>query len=69
MAQPALFSLALVAALSLSSVAIAQPAVPKGDAEAAAFRDGFISGKLTWNDVLARAKKEGKVNWFYWGGD
>ena len=69
MAQPALFPLAIAAALILSSVANAQPAVPKGNAEAAAFRDGFISGKLTWNDVLARAKKEGRVNWFYWGGD
>ena len=69
MAQPALFSLAIAAALMLSSAASAQPAVPKGDGAAAAFRDGFISGKLTWNDVLARARKEGRVNWFYWGGD
>ncbi len=62
-------SFALLGALALSTVAIAQPAPPKGDADAAAFRDGFLAGRVTWNDVLARAKKEGTVSWFYWGGN
>lgn len=62
-------SFALLGALTLSAVAIAQPASPKGDADAAAFRDGFLAGRVSWKDVLARARKEGTVNWFYWGGD
>ncbi|MBI1173107.1 ABC transporter substrate-binding protein [bacterium] len=35
----------------------------------AALRDGFIAGKLDWSAVEARAKEEGKVNLYYWGGD
>ena len=69
MAKPALLSLAIAAALTLSSMVNAQPALPRGEAEAAAFRDAFLAGNVSWNDVLARARKEGKVNWFYWGGN
>lgn len=47
-------------------VALAQQA--KGEADAAKFRDDFIAGKVNWNDVLARARKEGGVNWYHWGG-
>ena len=34
----------------------------------AAFRDAFLAGELTWDEVLARAQQEGSVNWFHWGG-
>ena len=49
----------------LSSLSFAQPA---GDPDAAAFRDAFLAGELSWDDVLARAAEEGEVNWFHWGG-
>ena len=39
------------------------------DDAAAAFRDGFLAGKVDWPAVEARAKEEGKVNLYYWGGD
>lgn len=38
------------------------------DADAEAFRDAFLTGNVSWGDVLARAKEEGEVNWYYWGG-
>lgn len=38
------------------------------DADAAAFRDAFIGGTATWEDVQARAKEEGTLNLYYWGG-
>jgi putative spermidine/putrescine transport system substrate-binding protein len=38
------------------------------NAEAEAFRDAFLAGELSWDDVLAQAAEEGEVNWFYWGG-
>jgi putative spermidine/putrescine transport system substrate-binding protein len=60
---------ALAGMLALSWTAMAQPTLPKGDADAAAFRDGFLAGTLGWPDVVARARKEGAVNWFYWGGN
>lgn len=57
----------LVAGLVLSlGSAWAQRAA--GDADAEKFRTDFLAGRLTWNDVLERAKKEGTVNWFHWGG-
>lgn len=43
-------------------------AQPEGDADAAAFREAFLAGELSWDDVLARAAEEGMVNWFHWGG-
>ncbi len=52
--------------LSLGSLGLAQQA--KGDADKEKFRADFVAGKLSWNDVLAEAKKEGTVNWFHWGG-
>lgn len=36
--------------------------------DAEAFRDAFIAGDLDWKDVKARAKEEGEVNLYYWGG-
>ena len=38
------------------------------DADAAAFRDAFLGGTATWEDVQKRAKEEGTVNLYYWGG-
>ena len=33
------------------------------------FRRSFLDGKLTWQQVLDQARKEGKVTFFYWGGN
>lgn len=52
-----------------AATATAQPALPKGDPDAATFRDGFLAGTIGWNEVAARARREGSVNWFYWGGN
>lgn len=57
---------ASVGVIGVSLVAFAQQA--KGDPEAEAFRTAFLGGKASWSDVLARAKKEGGVNWYHWGG-
>ncbi|MBT0956731.1 ABC transporter substrate-binding protein [Alphaproteobacteria bacterium KMM 3653] len=46
----------------LSSVAHAE------DAEANAFREAFLGGEASWEDVSARAESEGTVNLYYWGG-
>lgn len=32
------------------------------------FRTDFLAGKVSWDDVKARAASEGKVNFYYWGG-
>ncbi len=52
----------VVAANMATSAAMAE------DADALKFRDGFLSGDLTWADVEERAKAEGTVNLYYWGG-
>ncbi|UCH25754.1 MAG: ABC transporter substrate-binding protein [Trueperaceae bacterium] len=57
--------LALLIATLVFTPALAQPS---GDPDAEAFRDGFLAGVLTWDDVLERAQEEGTVNWFHWGG-
>ena len=36
--------------------------------DAEAFRDDFIAGNVSWEDVQARAKEEGEINLYYWGG-
>lgn len=56
-----LIGLSVTASL-LASAAIAE------DADAIAFRDAFLSGTATWEDVKARAAKEDAVNLYYWGG-
>ncbi len=38
------------------------------DVDANSFRDGFLSGDVTWEEVQARAEQEGTVNLYYWGG-
>lgn len=39
------------------------------DEAAEAFRADFLAGKLSWDDVLATAKDEGTIQFYYWGGD
>lgn len=53
--------------LSLSVSLVAGGAMAE-DPEATAFRDGFIAGNVDWQAVQERAKKEGTVNLYYWGG-
>jgi len=53
------YTVALIGGL-MSSTAMAQ------DLEA--FRDAVTSGNATWEDIEARAKEEGVVNLYYWGG-
>lgn len=38
------------------------------DDAAAAFQADFLAGKLSWNDVEEEARKEGEVQFYYWGG-
>lgn len=49
-----------VAANLLASTALAN--------DADAFRDGFLKGDVAWDQVEERAKTEGEVNLYYWGG-
>jgi putative spermidine/putrescine transport system substrate-binding protein len=60
-------SLSVIASL-LAATAILVPQAQAGGHLVSEFRDQFVSGKLSWADVEARAKKEGQVNWFHWGG-
>ena len=32
------------------------------------FRDAFLAGELSWDEVVERAQTEGEVAWFHWGG-
>ena len=61
----------LVALLALA--AAAQDAPPlRTDLDhvpaASAFRDAFLAGDLDWPAVSARARDEGVVRWYHWGG-
>lgn len=56
-----MLSLAVTASL-LSQLAWAE------DPEAADFRKRFLAGDVDWEGVKARAKEEGTVNLYYWGG-
>ena len=38
------------------------------DRDAAVFRDAFFAGELDWQAVAARARQEGAVRWYHWGG-
>ena len=44
--------------------------LPMGQAQsdAEAFRDAFLAGEVSWDEVLERAQSEGEVRWFHWGG-
>lgn len=52
----------------VATAALSTTAALASDA-AAKFQSDFLSGKATWNDVLSTAKAEGKVQFYYWGGD
>ena len=54
-----LVSLSVIGSL-MAGVAFAQ--------DASTFRDGFIAGDVSWADVQTRAKEEGEINLYYWGG-
>ena len=54
-----LVSLSVIGSL-MAGVAFAQ--------DASTFRDGFIAGDVSWEDVQTRAKEEGEINLYYWGG-
>lgn len=54
-----MLSLSVIGSL-MTGVAFAQ--------DADAFRDGFIAGDISWEEVQARAMEEGEVNLYYWGG-
>ena len=51
----------LVTLLCLTAVSAAAQDAP-------AFREAFLAGDVSWDEVLERAQQEGEVNWFHWGG-
>ena len=57
----------------LASAFAADPTAPlradlRHDPAALAFRDAFVAGDVAWDEVLARARSEGEVSWYHWGG-
>ncbi len=56
-------------ALSLGLGLVASVVSPAADEPAERFRQDFLAGKLTWQDVLERARDEGRVTFLYWGGN
>jgi len=57
----------ILVGLSVTAGLMANTAMAQ-DADATAFRDAFLAGTATWEDVQARAAEEGPVNLYYWGG-
>ena len=58
-----------LAIVALGALLLGQAlAQPTGDPDAEAFRAAFLAGDLSWDDVLERARAEGEVDWFHWGG-
>ena len=56
-------------ALGVSIVAMLATGVAQAqDPAATEFREGFLAGSLDWSAVAERAKSEGTVNLYYWGG-
>ncbi len=51
-----------------SLVVISLAFVQAGNPEAENFRNDFLAGELSWEEVQEQARAEGEVNWFYWGG-
>lgn len=58
-------SLAAILIALLAGTVLAQPT---GTPDAEAFRDAFLAGELSWDEVLERAAEEGEVVWAHWGG-
>lgn len=44
---------------------VAMAADPDGEA----FQKSFLAGELSWTDVQERAKQQGEVNMYFWGGN
>ncbi|WP_169569669.1 ABC transporter substrate-binding protein [Sneathiella limimaris] len=57
----------LVAGITLGISLLTASAFAK-DEGAEKFQKAFLSGELEWQAILERAKEEGEVNWFHWGG-
>lgn len=63
--------LATIARLALAAlIAVAVPAVGvRAQEDVDRFRTDLFAGRLVWADVVARAKREGRVNFYHWGGN
>ncbi|TVR68412.1 MAG: ABC transporter substrate-binding protein [Spirochaetaceae bacterium] len=59
------FSLLVMTALAVLACGDRGAADP-GDA--AAFREAFLAGRLSWTEVEERAAREGEVEFYHWGG-
>lgn len=57
----------LLMGLSVSAALLTNTALAE-DSAANAFRDGFLAGDVSWEGVKERARQEGTVNLYYWGG-
>lgn len=62
--KPSFFCLVFV----LSGVAAAQDTTQDTAQTPQAFREAFLAGEVSWDEVVARAQSEGEVVWSYWGG-
>lgn len=57
-----------LATTAVALVALGTGAALASDA-AQKFQADYLAGKLSWDQVLAAAKAEGKIQFYYWGGD
>lgn len=57
----------LMIGLSVTTSLLTNTAIAE-NAEALAFRDAFMTGTASWEEVQARAVTEDAVNFYYWGG-
>lgn len=56
----------VLSGLALSGLAMGS--AQAGELDVGSFKDQYLGGTLSWEEVEARAKEEGTVNWFHWGG-
>jgi putative spermidine/putrescine transport system substrate-binding protein len=63
--------LSTIARLALAAfIAAAMPAAgARAQEDVDRFRADLFAGRLTWADVVTRAKREGRVNFYHWGGN
>ncbi len=60
-----------MAACASAALALAPPPIRADldhDPAVIEFRDDFLAGDLAWDAVLERARTEGEVRWYHWGG-
>lgn len=62
------FARSLAAALLGAAALLAGPPAAVAEPGAEAFRADFLEGRLDWPAVEARAREEGRVRFYYWGG-